>query len=249
MNATAATFNISPRDGDLTNCIVESIRRDPLLSRESILVDVRHGRAVLTGTVSSCAARVAAREAAEDVQGVASVATELIVNVPPDLRRSDAEIRDAVLDTLKWRACLPSGAVTVTVSNGCVTLSGRVDWSYQRKLAETVLLPLRSIMSISNELRVSDRQIQMEVSARIRTALRVAAEMRADAIKVEVRDGVVTLLGPLPAVDERAYVSAVVQSHPEVRRVHDHIHSMSRPRMRRRTSIANAFNRHRICIK
>jgi osmotically-inducible protein OsmY len=222
VNTIAATFNISPRDCDLTNCIVESLRRDPLLSHESILVDVRNGHAVLRGTVSSCAARVAARVAAEDVQGIASVAAELTVNVPSDLRRSDAEIRDAVLDALKWRARLPSDALTVTVGDGCVTLSGQVDWSYQRKLAETVLLPLRCITSISNELRVSDQQIQMEVSARIRTALRVAAEMRADAITVEVRDGVVTLLGPLPAIDERAYLSAAVQSHPEVRRVCDH---------------------------
>jgi hypothetical protein len=55
-----------------------------------------------------------------------------------------------------------------------------------------------------------------------------------------VRDGVVTLLGPLPAIDERAYLSAAVQSHPEVRRVCDHTHSKLRQRMRRWTSIGNA---------
>lgn len=44
MNTTAATFNISPRDCDLTNCIVDNIRRDPSLSHEPICVDVRNSR-------------------------------------------------------------------------------------------------------------------------------------------------------------------------------------------------------------
>ncbi|BCG04847.1 phospholipid-binding protein (plasmid) [Paraburkholderia sp. PGU19] len=249
MNTTAATFNISPRDCDLTNCIVDSIRRDPSLSLEPIIVDVRNSRAVLRGTVSSCAARVAARNAAEKVQGITSVTSELTVSVPPHLRRSDTEIRDAVLDALKWRAYLPCGAVTVTVRDGCVTLSGRVDWSYQRKLAEKVLLPLLGITSISNELRVSDRQIQMEVSARIRARLRLAAERQADAIKVKVRGGVATLRGQLPVVDERAFVISAAQSHPEVRQVSDELRSRSRPRMRRRTSVSNALDRQKLGIK
>lgn len=155
------------------------------------------------------------------MQGIASVTAELIVKVPQHLRRSDADICDAALDALKWRACLPAGAVTVSVCDGCVTLSDRVDWSYQRKLAERVLLPLPDITSFSNEFRVSDRQIKMEVSARIRAPLRVAAETRADAIKVEVRDGVVTLRGQLPVVSEHALVSSAAQVHPDVRQVRD----------------------------
>lgn len=226
MNATAATFNISPRDCELTNSIVDNIRRDASLRDEPICVDVRSCRAVLRGIVSSYAARVAACRAAEQVQGIASVTTELTVEVPQHLRRSDAEIRDTALDALQWRACLPSGAVTVSVFDGRVTLSGRVDWSYQRKLAENVLLPLPSITSISNELRVSDRQIQMEVSSRIRATLRVAAEMRADAIKVEVRDGVAILRGQLPVVSEDTLISFAAQSHPEVHQVRCELHAV-----------------------
>ncbi|MBN3752283.1 BON domain-containing protein [Paraburkholderia sp. Tr-20389] len=233
MNATAATFNISPRDCDLTNSIVENIRRDPSLCHEPICVDVRNCRAVLRGTVSTYAARIAACEAAEEVQGIASVTGELTVKVPRHLRRSDAEIRDTVLHALKWRACLPSGAVTVSVCDGRVTLSGKVDWSYQQKLAENVLVPLPGITSISNELRVGDRQVQMEVSARIRTAMRVAAEIRADAIKVEVRDGVVTLRGQLPVVSERALVIAAAQNHPDAREVRDELSASSAPHMPR----------------
>ncbi|MEI5998082.1 BON domain-containing protein [Paraburkholderia bengalensis] len=227
MNTTTATFNISPRDCDLTNCIVENIRRDPSLCHESICVDVRDCRAVLRGTVSNYGARIAALEAAEEVHGIASVTGELTVEVPRHLRRSDAQIRDTVLDALKWRACLPSGAVTVSVFNGGVTLSGKVDWSYQRKLAEKVLVRLPGITSISNQLSVSDRQIQLEVSARIRAALCVAAETRADAIKVEVRDGIVTLRGPLPVVSERALVIAAAQNHSEVRNVCDALNTIA----------------------
>ncbi|MEP9321804.1 BON domain-containing protein [Paraburkholderia phymatum] len=218
---TTATFNISPLDWHLANCVVERIRHDPSLCDESICVDVRDSRAVLRGTVSSYAARIAACEAAEETQGIASVTADLTVEVPQHLRRSDAEIRDSALDALKWRACLPSGAVTVSVCDGRVTLSGQVDWSYQRKLAEKVLVSLPGITSVSNKLRVSDRQIQLEVSARIRAALRVAAEKRADAIKVEVRDGVVTLRGQLPVGREHALARSAALCHSDVREVQD----------------------------
>jgi osmotically-inducible protein OsmY len=169
--------------------------------------------------VSSYAARVAACEAAEEAPGIASVNAELNVKVPQHLHRSDAEIRNAALDALKWKACLPVRAVMVSVCDGRVTLSGQVDWSYQRKLAEKILISLPGITAIGNELRVSDRQIEMEISARIRAALRMGAEIKADAIKVEVQNGVVTLHGQLAAVNEHALVTSAAQSHPEVRQV------------------------------
>ena len=211
-----ATFNISPRDRELANCITASIRRNPLLWREPICVDVRDGHATLRGTVSRYAAKVAACEAATDVQGIASMTSDLVVQIPLHLRRTDAEIRDVALAALRWKACLPAGSVDVSVRDGHVTLAGRVDWSYQRKLAEEILEPLQGVTSISNELDVSDRQIQMEVSWRIRAALRVAAEAQADAIEVEARNGTVTLRGILPTASMHTLVRSAADGHPEV---------------------------------
>ncbi|MFP4894873.1 BON domain-containing protein [Paraburkholderia sp. EG304] len=220
MNPTA-TFNISPLDRELTNRIEDRMHGDPVLSQEPVWVDVRDGHAILRGRVSGYAAKVAACEVARAVPGIASVTAELAVKVPTQLRRTDAEIRDAILSALRWRACLPPGSVDVNVHDGCVWLAGHVDWSYQKKLAEQVLVHLPGITSICNELVVSDRQIQMEVLTRIRAALRTVAEAQADKIEVVARDGMVTLRGTLATSAWRDLVCGAARGHSEVHWVCD----------------------------
>ena len=226
MNPTA-TFNISPLDHELTSCIEDRIHGDPVLSHEPICVDVRDGNAILRGCVSGYAAKVAVCEVARGVPGITSVTADLAVEVPMQLRRTDAEIRDAILSALRWKACLPPGSADADVRDSCVTLAGHVDWSYQKKLAEQVLVFLPGITSICNELAVSDRQIQMEVLTRIRTALRAAAEAQADKIEVEARDGTVTLRGTLATSAWRDLVCAAARGHSEVRELCDDMHMAS----------------------
>ena len=219
-----ATFRISPRDFELANSIVDVIRRDPSLCTEPVCVDVRDGNVTLRGTVSRYAAMIATCAAAEAVPGVCGVTSDLTVQIPGPLRRTDDEIRDAALAALKWKACLPPGSVNVCVRDGSVTLLGQVDWSYQKRLAEQVLEPLDGLTSICNKLCVSDRQVEMEVLRRIRTALQVAAQAQADAIEVEVRDGTVYLRGRLPCISGRAVACSAARGHPEVRRLCDELH-------------------------
>lgn len=219
-----ATFRIAPRDYELTNSIIDSIRRDPSLCTEPVCVDVRDGNVTLRGTVSRYAAMIAMCAAAKAVQGVCGVTLDLTVQIPWQLRRTDDEIRDAALAALKWKACLPPGSVNVCVRDGRVTLLGQVDWSYEKRLAEEVLEPLDGLTSICNKLCVSDRQVEMEVLTRIRTALRVAAEVQADAIEVELRDGTVYLRGRLPCTSARAVACSAARGHPEVRRLRDELH-------------------------
>ncbi|HWY10659.1 MAG TPA: BON domain-containing protein [Bacteroidia bacterium] len=46
--------------------------------------------------------------------------------------KTDAEIKKAVLDSIKWNSTIQEGRVTVSVKNGWVTLTGNVDWQYQK---------------------------------------------------------------------------------------------------------------------
>jgi hyperosmotically inducible protein len=224
MASVETTPCITPADHELARRATDNLRHDPLLERESITVDVRGGRATLRGTVSSYAAKVAACSTTRCVDGLAAVDNELSVRLPASARRADAVLRDAALAALVWKACLPRGMVEVGVRDGALTLTGRVDWSYQKKLAEAVVIPLQGVTSIVNRLRVSDRQVQMEVLGQIRAALRSDAQRHADAIRVQAQDGTVTLSGTLPTVGQRALACAAAREHPEVRELRDEIH-------------------------
>ena len=64
------------------------------------------------------------------------MAEELEVQVPFERKRDDGDIAAAIVDRLAWNVSVPRDSVKVGVEAGWVTLTGDVDWNYQRKAAE-----------------------------------------------------------------------------------------------------------------
>jgi osmotically-inducible protein OsmY len=138
-------------------------------------------------------------------------------------QRTDAQLRDDALEVLHWKACLPTQMLKISVHDGCVALEGRVEWTYQKELAERTVALLPGVTSIRNALKVSDQQTRMEVMTRIRAALRNAAETQADAIDVSVCEGTATLRGTLLTDAAHLVINSAVRSHPEVQVVRDEL--------------------------
>jgi hyperosmotically inducible protein len=197
------------------------LRNDALLRDARIEVDVRGGHATLRGSVPSYQAKLAATAAAANCDGLAAAHDLLSVQLPSSARRTDAGLRDAALEALVWKARLPRRMIEVAVHGGAVTLTGQVDWTFQKKLAEATVAPLSGVVSINNRVRVSDRQIEMELMTQVRSAMRAAAERRADELTVQMRNGVATLRGPVPSGGDRDLVCAAVRAHAEVHEVRD----------------------------
>src|SRR5687767_2740478 len=110
----------------------------------------------------------------------------------------DADIARTAQSVLQWTALLPPGGVKVEVENGWITLSGNVEWEFQKKAAVRAVHHLAGVSGVSG---VSDRMsIHSSVSAtviksQIEMALRRAARNDANEISVEVRGNDVTLSG------------------------------------------------------
>lgn len=217
------TYPLAPRDRELAERIEYELHHDPIAGKASIDVDVRGGRATLSSHVATYAAKLAAAEAARQVPGVIAVAADVDIVLPASGRCTDAQLRDAALEALKWKAYLRTDTFEVSVSDGCVTLDGRVDWTYQKQLAERTLAALTGVTSIRNCLHVGDKQTRMEVMTAIRAALRNAAESQADALDLNVCAGTVTLRGTLSAVEVGSLISEVARRHPEVRVVRNEL--------------------------
>ena len=65
-----------------------------------------------------------------------AVAEEIEVRLPSSAKHGDEEIASAAIDRLKWNSSVPSGAVKVKVEKGRVTLTGEVDWHFQKEAAD-----------------------------------------------------------------------------------------------------------------
>jgi osmotically-inducible protein OsmY len=203
--------------------VQEELTWEPSIRESEIGVAVKDGVVTLTGFVGSYAQKFAAERAAERVSGVRAIADDLVVKLPTALARTDTEIAHAVVNALDWDIEVPTGIVA-RVENGWVNLDGTVEWQYERSAADRAVRYLTGVKGVSNLIIVKPRLIStVDVSQRIRDALRRSAEMDASRITVEAHDGIVTLKGKVRSWSERTDAERAAWAAPGVSEVDDRI--------------------------
>jgi osmotically-inducible protein OsmY len=211
-------------DAEIQRDVLEELRWDPRVEETDLDVTVGGGVVTLTGTVTSWARRVAARDAARRVAGVRDVANAITVETPESLDRTDPELADAVRRTLAWDVFVPDDRIVSTVTSGIVTLEGTVETLMQRDAAERALRNLTGVKAVVNKLAVqAPARINEHVAEAIEHALERRAERQARRIRIDVHDGVVTLTGTVHSWAERRSVLGAARSTPGLRAVEDRL--------------------------
>ena len=190
-------------DLNLQQLVLDELDWEPSVNAAEIGVTVKSGVVTLTGTVTSFAEKRAAEEAVLRVRGVKAVAEEIDVRLPGSSKRSDSDIAQAAVNAMKWNVYLPDEAIKVKVEDGIVTLSGEVEWYYQREKAVDAVRPLIGVRGIVNLVKVRPRSTSGDIRERIRKALLRTASEDADAVHVTVHAGEVTLSGSVRTMQER----------------------------------------------
>jgi osmotically-inducible protein OsmY len=200
---------------------------DPRFDAREIGVAVKDGVVALSGHVASYADRWAAQDAAQSVLGVKAIANELAVDLASDARRTDPQIADAALKVLNGDVFIPASGIKVVVHDGWVTLSGQVDFWYQREAAERAITHLHGVKGLANELALKPRATVADVKAKIEDAFRRHASLDARNIRVQTAGGTVTLEGDVDSWHERQYAQTAAWSAPGVSVVKDHLNTRS----------------------
>jgi osmotically-inducible protein OsmY len=218
------TPGIKKTDTQIHHDVLEELKWDSRVDETEVGVQVDTGVITLTGTVSSWAKRMAAQEAARRVIGVLDVANDIKVKVPGGLTRTDTEIAQAVRQALEWDVFVPEEKISSTVSDGWVTLDGTVERWSQRDDAEGAVRNLTSVKGVVNRITVKPtKPVTEDVHKAIEQALERRAEREAKRIRVDVRDGIVTLTGSVHSWAERKSVVAAARFTPGVREVDDRL--------------------------
>jgi len=143
-------------DTTLQRDVIDALALDPSIDAARIGVIAKNGIVTLTGTVASYAQKLAAEAACRRVSGLDGIADELTVDLPVLHRRSDADIARSAADALAYDVTIPADSVVVTVTNGWLTLSGVVDWHYQKDNAAHDVRRMVGVRGVANEILVQE---------------------------------------------------------------------------------------------
>jgi osmotically-inducible protein OsmY len=211
-------------DKELRQLVIDELEYEPSIDAADIGVAAENGVVTLSGYVTDYAQKTAAERAAWRVKGVKGIAQKIEVRLPGDKRQNDDEIAQRALNILAWNAVVPRDRVRVRVSDGWVTLSGTVNWNYQRLAAESEVRKLGGVKGVINDIAISPIAQFGDIRRRIEDALKRHAEVQADAVRVDIRaDGTVRIDGRVDNWSEKQAVEHAVWSAPGVRKVEDHL--------------------------
>lgn len=211
-------------DSILRQDIIDEFDFDPSFDGAHIGVAVDQNVVSLSGHVNSYAEKVAAIAAAQRVKGVHAIAENIEVRYPFQKQAADDQIAKRASDILNWDVLVPKDAVNVLVQDGWVTLTGTVDWYYNKTAAEDDVRKLSGVCGVTNKITVKPRVEAANVKSKIESALKRHAEVEADAIRVTVTGGnKVVLEGKVDNWDERRAVENAAWSAAGVASVEDRL--------------------------
>lgn len=129
--------------------------------------------------------------------------------------RTDAQIKNDVLDELAWQPNIDETEIGVTVENGVVTLSGTVN-SFSKKLAaEKAVKAVRGVRAVAEDIEVKYgleyRKTDKEIAKAAADALKWNNSVPEDKISIKVDNGWIYLSGEVQWSYEKEAAKTAVQ--------------------------------------
>jgi osmotically-inducible protein OsmY len=137
-------------DSEILENVTEALNWDAAVDSSKLTVSVRDNLVTLKGQVRNYSEKIEARRAAQCVAGVRAV--NVMIDVLPLEAGSDSEIAGAVVMALSWEPWLPGDLGTVQSEDGCVYLSGAVEWNYQRRNAANAMCYRAGVKGFINNM-------------------------------------------------------------------------------------------------
>ncbi|MET3808637.1 osmotically-inducible protein OsmY [Nakamurella sp. UYEF19] len=141
------------------------------------------------------------------------------------LKRTDAQLKSAVMDELSWLPSINSSHIGITADQGSITLTGQVDSYPEKVLAGKAALRVRGVSALAQEITVhtlysavTDTDIAREAVEALDRGIDVP-----ETVKATVHLGVITLTGDVGWHYEREAALTAVHHLRGVTDVHNQI--------------------------
>jgi osmotically-inducible protein OsmY len=211
---------LSKSDVRTRDAVMSQLDWDPEVDASEVGVAAKNGTVTLIGFIDTYSGKLAAERAAKRVSGVRAVANDIQVRLR--LARTDADIAQDAARALQLSSLVPA-TVQAVVHDGHVTLTGSVDWLYQKENAEQTLRHLRGVRGVFNHISVAPKSPLRDIRHRIVKALHQNADVDARHITVTVSGDTVTLTGTTGSWLQRESAGRAAASAPGIADVDNRI--------------------------
>jgi len=184
-------------NSELQRDVQDELNWAPYITAGEIGVTAKNGVITLTGDVPSYFEKIEVEDVVSRVAGVKGIAEELNVKLPALNERTDTDIAESALNALAWNIEVPNDHVKVKIENGWVTLTGEVEWYFQKMAARNAVQHLMGVKGVTNSIAIKPKVVATatEIKTTIENAFKRTAMLDAAKILVTVHDGKVTLKG------------------------------------------------------
>jgi osmotically-inducible protein OsmY len=193
--------------------VQDAIKWEPLLHAAEIGVIVKDGVVTLTGTVDSYAKKIEAEQATKMVFGVKAVVEIKYGNYG---KKTDEDIAKEIINAFRWNWSIPDEKIKVKVEHGWVTLTGIVNWNYQKEASNDALKNLLGIVGISNNIRIQSESKDRIEKSSIENALARNWSIDGATIAVKVKDNDVTLSGSVTSYYQKDEAERIAWNAPGI---------------------------------
>jgi osmotically-inducible protein OsmY len=203
-------------DSDLQQDVLAELSWEPSIVAAHIGVTANAGVVTLTGHVDTFAQKHEAEAATRRVKGVKAVAQEIDVRLSFEMKRTDDEIAAAAIDRLAWNVSVPRDALKVAVERGWITLTGHVEWYFQKAAAEQDVSRLYGVIGVSNQVTIKPHGRPANISDDITHALHRSWFFDPRMVTVTRDGGQVRLSGSVHSPHDRQIAAATAWASPGV---------------------------------
>jgi len=208
-------------DEQLRRDVLAELEYDPSIDARKIGVAVEDGIVTLTGEVSTFAEKWNAERAVERVEGVRGIVNKIEVKIVGDY--TDTDIAREAADALRWNLMVPPGKVIPKVENGYITLTGEMNYDFQRRAAEKAVRYIPGVKGVINLVTIKPKVEPKAIKEKIEDALKRMATVDAENVQVEVQGSEIVLRGTVRSWAERHEAEKAAWSAPGVTSVKNYI--------------------------
>jgi osmotically-inducible protein OsmY len=210
-------------DAEIQKNVMEELKWESAVHSSDIGVSVKNGVVTLSGTVDTYMEKKAAEKATLKVVGVKGIAEDIEIKLTYRDQKTDAELAQAVVNSLTWNVLVPDDKIKIKVENAWVTAEGMVEWAYEKNAVRDAISGIVGVKGISNLVKVTPKINPADVKKKITAAFERSASIDANSIRIEDIGNKVILTGKVRSYAEKREAERAAWNAPGVAAVENNI--------------------------